>query len=562
MTTTDVAPSAGSSVPEPPEARGLASAVTTTDHKQIALLTIGTALVMFAISGALALLMRAQLAQPGQTIVSSHLYSELFTMHGSGMIFLVITPIAVGMGVYLVPLQVGAPAIAAPRAALLGYWLYLCGAVTMYSGFFTGGGAADAGWYSYLPLADRTYSPGPGQSLWIVGAFLSTSGMILLAGATLWTAMRHRAPGMTLLRMPVFTWAMVVTDLMTISAFPSLLAALSLMAAGQVNPAIFDHNVWNIAYQNLFWFYGHPVVYVMFFPFMGAVAETLAVFAGRRYVAYTWTVGSLLSFAALSMSVWGHHLFVSGQSANDYYSLTTIALTVPAGIEYFGFLSTIAFGRLVYRTPMLFALAFIPQFLIGGLTGVMLGTPVIDYHVNGTYFVVAHFHYTLFAGSVFGMFAGLYLWWPKATGFMLGEGLGKMHFWLMVLGTNLTFLPMFAVGYLGMPRRVATYPSSPVINDLNLLESIGAGILAVAMIVFAVNVVRSTRRRTPAGPDPWGGHTLEWATTSPPPRFNFLAIPPIHGFAPLFDLRQRVDAGKESPGSPSEEVSQPGPGPA
>lgn len=541
MTATEIVPPPGGPLPAPLEARGLAAAVTTTDHKRIGLLTVGTALVFFAISGALALVMRAQLAQPDQTIVSPHLYSELFTMHGSGMIFMVITPLAIGIGVYLVPLQVGAPAIAAPRMALLGYWLYLCGALTMFSGFLTGGGAADTGWYAYLPLADKANTPGPGQPLWIVGAFLSVSGMILLAGTTLWTAMRHRAPGMTLMRMPIFAWSMVVTNMMTIAAFPSLLAALSLMAAGQMDPSIFNHNVWNIAYQNLFWFYGHPVVYVMFFPFVGAVAESLATFAGRRYVAYPWTVASLMSFAALSMAVWGHHLFVSGQSANDYYSLTTIALSVPAGIEYFGFLSTIVFGRLVYTTSMLFALAFIPQFLIGGLTGIMLGTPVIDYHVNGSYFVVAHFHYTLFAGSVFGFFAGLYMWWPKATGFRLGEGLGKLHFWLMVVGTNLTFLPMFAVGYLGMPRRVATYPSSPAINDLNLVESIGAGILAVAMIVFAVNIVRSTRRRIPAGSDPWGGHSLEWATTSPPPRFNFTAIPPIHGFAPLFDLREEAE---------------------
>jgi cytochrome c oxidase subunit 1 len=313
---------------------------------------------------------------------------------------------------------------------------------------------------------------------------------------------------------------------------------MALLAGGRMDPAIFNDNVVNVAYQNLFWFYGHPVVYVMFFPFVGAVAEVLATFSGRRYVGYKPTVASLMAFAALSMAVWGHHLFVSGQSANDYYSLTSIALSVPAGVEYFGFLATIIGGRLVYTTSMLFALAFIPQFLIGGLTGIMLATPVIDYHVNGSYFVVAHFHYTLFAGSVFGLFAGIYFWWPKATGTMLGEGLGKLHFWLMVVGTNVTFLPMFGSGFLGMPRRVATYAPSPTIDVLNLISSIGAAILAGAMIVFAVNVVRSVRRRIPAPTDPWGGHTLEWATISPPPRFNFVSIPPIRSYAPLFDLRR------------------------
>jgi cytochrome c oxidase subunit 1 len=530
------------------EARGIAGALTTTDHKKIGMLTVGTALVLFALMGGLALVMRAQLAQPDQSIVSPHLYSELFTIHGSGMIYLVITPIALGIGVYLVPLQVGAPAIAAPRLTLLGFWLYVAGAVSILSGFLVGGGAADDGWYSYTPLADSVYSPGQGESLWIVGVFLAALGMILLAFTTLWTAMRHRAPAMTLLRMPIFTWSMVVTCMMTIAAFPSLLVAMAILAGGRSDPSMFNSDMVNVAYQNLFWFYGHPVVYVMFFPFVGAVAEVLSTFSGRRYVGYMPTVASLMAFAALSMAVWGHHLFVSGQSANDYYSLTSMLLSVPAGIEYFGFLSTIIGGRLVYTTSMMFALAFIPQFLVGGLSGIMLATPVIDYHVNGSYFVVAHFHYTLFAGSVFGFFAGLYLWWPKATGFMLDERLGKLHFWLMVIGTNVTFLPMFAVGYLGMPRRVATYPASEGIGTLNLVESIGAGILALAMIVFAINVVRSTRRKVQAPSDPWGGHTLEWATTSPPPRFNYLAIPPISGFAPLFDLREKASSSEEDRG--------------
>jgi cytochrome c oxidase subunit 1 len=453
------------------------------------------------------------------------------------MIYLVVTPLALGLGLYLVPLQVGAPRIAAPRTALFGYWLYAGSAITLLASFLVGGGAGRDGWFAYTPLSDSTYSPGDGQSLWIVAVFVSGAGMMLISWSILWTALRQRAPGMTLLRMPVFTWSMIATCLMVVASFPALLASMGFQAMGRVDPSLFNgSNVWNIGYQNMFWFYGHPVVYVMFFPFVGCVAEVLATMAGRKYVGYKPTVVSLLVFAALSMSVWGHHLFASGQVDNDYYSSTSIILSVPAGLEYFGFLATLIGGRLVFPTPMLFALAFIPQFLIGGLTGVMLGTPPIDYHVNDSFFVVAHFHYTLFAGSVFGFFAGLYFWFPKATGFMFDDRLGKLHFWSMAVGTNVTFLPMFALGYMGMPRRVVTYP--PNLAWLNLLSSCGAAVLGLSMLFFVVNMVVSLRRRVPAPADPWGGQTLEWATSSPPPKFNFLALPPVTSYAPLHDLRR------------------------
>jgi cytochrome c oxidase subunit 1 len=376
------------------------------------------------------------------------------------------------------------------------------------------------------------------MDLWILGVFLSGLGMLLMGATVLWTALRMRAPGMTLLRMPVFTWSMVVTCLLVIASFPSLLAAMVLLGVGRADPSVVSGNTWTIGYQQLFWFYGHPVVYVMFFPFVGAVSEVLATFSGRRYVGYKPTVLSLLAFAALSMSVWGHHMFTTGEASNNYYSLTSITLSLPAGVEYFGFLATIVGGRLRYPTAMLFALAFIPQFLIGGLSGIMLGTSVVDYHVEDSFFVVAHFHYTLFAGSVFGFFAGLYFWFPKATGIMLNERLGKLHFWLMVIGTNVTFLPMFGLGFLGMPRRVATYPANPGFSTLNLISSCGAAVLSLALMVFLLNLMRSVRSRVPAPADPWDGQTLEWATTSPPPRFNFTAIPPISSYAPLLDLRR------------------------
>ncbi|MFR0357339.1 cytochrome c oxidase subunit I [Streptomyces sediminimaris] len=523
-------------------AGGRLTSLTSTDHKRIGLLIIGTALVLMSLVGVLALLMRSQLAQPGETFIDAHLYNQLFTMHGSGMIYMVMTPIALGLGVYLVPLQLGAPGIAMPRITLMGYWLYVCGAAVMMSGFATTEGAHPDGWFSYPPLADSQHSPSVGSDLWIVGVFLSAVGMILIGWTVLWTVLRKRAPGMTMLRMPVFSWSMVATCLMVVGSFPALLAALVMLAVGRVDPAVFTSNVWNIGYQHIFWFYGHPVVYVMFFPYMAAVGEVLAVFSQRRYFAYKGTVMALLTFAALSMSVWGHHMFATGQAANNYYSLTSIALLMPAGIEYFALVGTILGGRLVFRTPMLFALAFIPQFLIGGLSGIMVGTPVIDYHVTDSYFVVAHLHYVLFAGSAFGLFAAIYYWFPKATGCLLREGLGKVHFWLLVIGTNLTFLPMFGLGYLGMPRRISSYTAVDGWGWLNLLSSCGAGVLALAMVVFMFNVLESLRSRRPAGDDPWNGQTLEWTTSSPPSEVNFTPehpLIPINSYAPLLDLKQQ-----------------------
>jgi cytochrome c oxidase subunit 1 len=509
-----------------------------TDHKRIGLMTVGTGIVLLFAMGFLALIMRAQLAQPDQSFLSPQEYNQIMTTHGTGMISLVIVPIAIGMGVYVVPLQVGSPMIAAPRTTLLGYWLYVFGAGALLWGTGTTTGAAN-GWWSYLPLSDSRYSPGWGMDLWIVGVFLAAVGMMLESGAVLWTLLRMRAPGMTMMRLPVFCWTQVVTSFMVIPAFTSELAALGVLIASRIDPG-FVNNTWTLVYQNLFWFYGHPVVYVMFFPYVGCVMESLATFTGRRFFAYPGTVLSLTAFSALSMSVWGHHMFATGQNTNDYFSLTSIMLIMPAGIEYFGMLGTLLGARLRYSTPMLFALAFIPQFLVGGLSGIMVATPSIDYQANDSFFVVAHFHYTLFAGSVFGLFAGIYFWFPKATGIMLSEGLGRLNFVLMVIGTNVTFGPMFALGLIGMPRRIASYPPSAGFTTLNLISSIGAGIIGLAMLAFAYNVYHSVRRRRPAPPNPWQAHTLEWATSSPPPRFNFsreYPIPKITSYAPLLDLR-------------------------
>lgn len=519
---------------------GMVGAMTSTDNKVIGLMMLGTAVVLFFVFGAMALVMRTQLAQPNEYLVSPHIYNEMFTMHGSGMIFLVITPMALGLGVYLAPLHIGAPGIAMPRVTLFGYWLYVCGAFTMLSGFGMGGGSAEAGWFEYTPLSTSTYTPGAGTSFWVAGVFMVAVAMLIIAATTLWTILRMRAPGMTLFRMPLFVWTQVITNLLVIMGFPSLIAACVVLGIGRMDPGVFASNTWNITYENLFWFFGHPVVYIMFFPFTGSIMEVIATFAGRPFVDYKIAAFSLLAFAAGSMSVWGHHLLATGQVSTNYFTFTTILLSVPAGAEYFGFLSTLIRGKIRFNTPMLFALAFIPQFLIGGLTGIMLGTPIIDYMMNDSFFVIGHFHYTLFAGSFFGFMAAVYFWFPKATGVMLSESLGKVHFWLLVVGTNTTFMPMFALGFEGMPRRIQTYPASDHFGTLNLISTIGAFIIAAAMIVFVVNVVRSLVKKVPAPADPWGGHTLEWATTSPPPRFNFVSLPPITSYAPLFDLREKA----------------------
>lgn len=512
--------------------------LTSTDHKKIGLLILGTALTLFYVFGALAMTMRVQLARPGQHLLSSQLYNEIMTLHGTGMIALVVTPLALGLGVYLIPLQIGAPAIAAPRATLLGYWLYVAGAITLILSAAVPDGAAD-GWWGYTPLSNSVYSPGAGMNLWLIGVTLAAVGMMTLSATVAWTLLTRRAPGVTMMRIPIFAWAMLATCLMGVTAFPSLLSAMALLAVERIAPGTVNSNFWNVLYEHLFWFYGHPVVYIMFFPFIGAVAEVVATFAGRRFFGYKGTALALLVFAAGSMAVWGHHMFTSGQVVNDYYSVTSNFLAIPAGVEYFGLLATLVGARLRYTTPMLFALAFIPQFLIGGLSGILVADPAIDYQVNNSYFVVAHFHYTLLAGSIFGFFAAVYFWLPKATGIRYSERLGRLHFVLMVIGTNLTFLPMFGLGILGMPRRVATYQPSPGLDTLNLISSIGAFIIGLSVLVLVFNLYASGRRQVPAGPDPWHGQTLEWATSSPPPLYNFNAtypVPQVRSYAPLLDL--------------------------
>jgi cytochrome c oxidase subunit I len=520
--------------------RGLASLVGTTDHKRLAGLIAVTAGVYFLGGGILALLMRTELAQPGMQIMGHDAYNQMFSIHGSAMIYLFMTPVALAVGVYLVPLQVGAAEMSGTRWALAAYWAYALGGLMMFSGFLTDHGAARAGWFAYTPLSLSRFTPGVGQNLWTVSVILATGASMVWAACILATIARRRAPGMTMLRLPPFTWSQVATVLMVLFSFPAVIAAMVLLLADRMGNHVYGGGEPGaILYQHLFWFYGHPVVYVMFFPFVGAVLEVIATFSRKRVFGYKPMVASLLLFTALSMSVWAHHMFTTSQVANKYFSLTSTALLVPAGIEYFDMVATLIGGSILLRTPMLFALGFVIHFLIGGLTGIFVASPPLDYHVHDSYFVVAHFHYTIFGGSVFGLFAAAYYWLPKLTGYMLNERLGKLHFWLTVIGMNVTFLPMFWLGYDGMARRIADYPPYAGWETVNTIETVGAFVIALSVLVFVVNLVVSLRNaRIPAGPDPWEGHTLEWAAGSPPPRHNFDALPPIRSYAPLLDLRE------------------------
>jgi cytochrome c oxidase subunit 1 len=535
-----------------PRTPGWIGALASTDHKRLAVNMMVASFVYFLGGGVMALLMRVQLAQPATHFVGYASYEALFTMHGSTMIYLFVTPMAIAMSVYLVPLQIGAAGLSGMRFALAGFWMWISGGIIMQSGWLTQEGPGHAGWFAYVPLSNAAWTPGVGQDMWTLGVILAALGLILVAACVLVTVVRRRAPGMALLRMPVFTWTGLVSVLMVVGAFPVLVVVMCLLFAERWGAHIFTGFSGSIDYQDMFWFFGHPVVYVMFFPYLGAAAEAIAVGAHKRWFGYKAFVASMMAFSALSMAVWSHHMFTTGGVTNQYFAFTSTLLVVPAGIEYFDMIATLIGGSIVLRTSMLFALGFFLQFLIGGLTGIFVASPVLDYQVHQTYFLIAHFHYTLFAGSVFGFFAGVYHWFPKLTGARLREGLGKLHWAVLTIGTNMTFGPMFFLGEKGMTRRIAEYPEDPQWGTLNLVESIGAGIIALGILIFVANVGVSLRRREEAGDDPWLGHTLEWATSSPPPAHNFdRPLPPIRSYAPLMDWREQA---VEEHGEPMERV--------
>jgi cytochrome c oxidase subunit 1 len=521
---------------------GLYEWLTTTDHKKIGILYLVNSFVFFFIGGIFALLVRTELARPGLQILHDELlYNQLFTMHGTVMIFLFIIPVLVGFGNYVVPLQIGAPDMAFPRINALSFWMLPLAGVLLLLGFLTGG-AAQAGWTSYAPLSeDRLLSStGPGQDLWIMALVLIGTSSILGGINFLVTIFKMRAPGMTLFRMPILVWTVLVTSVLVVMATPVLASALIMLFIDRnYGGHFFDPSTGGsaILWQNVFWFYSHPAVYIMVLPAMGMISEILPVFSRKPLFGYKAFVFATAGIGALGFSVWAHHMFTTGQVFLPFFSLMTFFIAVPTGVKMFNWIFTLFRGKLTFSTPLLFALGFLSMFLIGGINGAFSAAVPVDFALQDTYWVVAHLHYVLFGGSVFGVMAGLYYWFPKMTGRMLNEGLGKTQFVLMFVGFNMTFFPMHQLGLAGMPRRIADYASDAGWNDLNLLATVGGFMIAASMIPLLWNVFISLRAGKIAGDDPWEGNTLEWATSSPPPPYNFDRLPEIRSERPLFDVR-------------------------
>ncbi|HTJ32707.1 MAG TPA: cytochrome c oxidase subunit I [Dactylosporangium sp.] len=511
----------------------------TTDAKQIGVLYLVTSFGFFIVGGLLALLMRAELARPGLQFLSTEQYNQLFTMHGTIMLLLFATPLVFGFGNYLVPLQIGAADVAFPRLNALAYWLYLTGGLVTIGGFASPGGAADFGWFAYAPLNAQINSPGVGADLWIMGLAVSGAGTVIGAVNMITTVITLRAPGMTMFRMPILTWNTFVTALMVLLAFPVLTAALLVLEADRkLGAHVFDaDNGGALLWQHLFWFFGHPEVYIVALPFFGIVTEILPVFSRRPVFGYKGLVSATIAIAVLSMSVWAHHMFVTGNVLLPFFSFLSYLIAVPTGIKFFNWIGTMWRGQLTFPTPMLWSIGFLVTFLFGGLSGVLLASPPMDFHVSDTYFVVAHMHYVLFGTIVFAAFAGLYFWFPKITGRMLDERLGKLHFWLTFVGFHTTFLVQHWLGTKGMPRRYADYLPTDGFTVYNTISSIGSLILGVAMVPLLYNLWSSYRfGRRVEGNDPWGyTNSLEWATTCPPPRHNFTRLPRIRSSRPVFD---------------------------
>jgi cytochrome c oxidase subunit 1 len=529
----------------PHRASGLVGWVTTTDHKRIGVFYMVCAFGFFLVGGVLALLMRAELAQPGQDLVSQSTYNQLFTMHGSIMMFLFAVPMAFGLANFLVPLQIGAPDMAFPRLNALSFWLFLGGGLMMVSSFLTSQGAPAFGWTAYAPLSDAIRSPGAGADLWIISLIITGVGTILTAVNLITTIVCLRAPGMVMFRMPIFTWNILVVSVMVILAFPVLTSGLSLLWADRhLGSHFFEPATGGVPvlWQHLFWFFGHPEVYIIALPFFGVVTEIIPVFSRKPLFGYRGFVFATLAIAALSTGVWAHHMFATGAVNLPFFSGMTFLIAVPTGVKMFNWIGTMWRGHLRFDTPMLFCVGFLVVFLIGGLTGPMIASTPFNLAVTDTYFIVAHMHYVLFGTAAFGFFAGLYFWYPKFTGRLLDERLGKLSFWLMFIGFNLTFWVQHVLGLRGMPRRVSDYAPGTGWETLNLLSSVGSAILALSMMVLLVNLWRTWKHGTPSGDDPWGGYSLEWATSSPPPEHNFHSLPPIRSERPVFDARQQAKA--------------------
>ncbi len=522
--------------------RQILRTLTATDHKVIGNLYLATSFGFFLFGGVLALIIRAELTEPGLQIVENpEQFNQLFTMHGTIMLLLFATPLFAGFANALVPLQIGSPDVSFPRLNMLAYWMYLFGGLITVAGFLTPSGAASFGWFAYAPLSTATFSPGPGGDLWVFGLALAGFGTILGAVNLITTILAMRAPGMTMFRMPMFTWSVLITSIMVLTVFPVLAAALFGLAADRrFGAQVFDpENGGAVLWQHLFWFFGHPEVYIIALPFFGIISEVVPVFSRKPLFGYKTMVLATIAIAALSTAVWAHHMYATGQVSLPFFAIMSMLIAVPTGVKFFNWIGTMWQGQLTFSTPLLFSLGFIVTFLFGGLTGVILASPPLDFVVTDTYFIVAHFHYTVFGTVVFAMFAGLYFWWPKLTGRMLDERIGKVHFVMLFVGFHTTFLIQHYLGVRGMTRRYADYLPEDGFTLGNQISSVGALILGASTLPFLYNVY-ITWRRAPrvVVDDPWGyGASLEWATSCPPPRHNFVSLPRIRSERPVFDLR-------------------------
>jgi cytochrome c oxidase subunit I len=541
MSEAPVASETVDSISKVEEYKGLYSWVASVDHKQIGILYLIFTVVFLLLGGMEALLLRIQLAQPANDFLSPQAYNQIFTMHGTTMIFLVVMPMLIGLATYLVPLMIGARDMAFPRLNALSFWLLVFGGLLLNFSFITQGGAPDVGWFSYAPLSEKPFSSTTGTDYWALGLLVAGIGTVASGINLIATILTLRAKGLTIRRLPLFVWMVLVNSFLIILALSILNATLAMLLADRLLGAHFFKPSTGgsaVLWQHLFWAFGHPEVYIMVLPAFGILSEVIPVFSRKPIFGYEFVAGSTVAIGLLSFGVWAHHMFTVGLGhvLDSFFGIASMLIAIPTGVKIFNWIATMWGGSIRFTTAMLFAVAFLVQFTIGGLSGVHFAVVPIDWQTTDTYYVVAHFHYVLFGGTFFGIMAGIYYWFPKMTGRMLSEGLGKIHFWLMLVGFNLTFFVQHILGLIGMPRRVFTYPDLPHWGTLNLVSTIGAFILALSVLVFIWNVIASLRNGKPAGDNPWGAWTLEWATTSPPPVHNFDRLPPIRGRRPLWDF--------------------------
>ncbi|HEU4643048.1 MAG TPA: cytochrome c oxidase subunit I [Gemmatimonadaceae bacterium] len=518
--------------------------LTSVDHKSIALRYIVTAFIFFLLAGINAGIMRLQLARPDNHIVGPDLYNQLFTVHGSTMMFLFAVPIMTAMGLYFVPLMVGTRNVAFPRLNNFGYYTYLTGGLLLWIGFLLNIGP-DTGWFSYVPLAGPEFSPGKRVDIWAQMITFTEIAAMVTAVEIIVTAFKQRAPGMSLGRVPLFVWAEVITAFMIIFAMPAVMLDSSYLAIDRLVGTHFFNPAEGgdvLLHQHLFWFFGHPEVYIIFIPALGMVSSIVETFARRPIFGHTAMVLSMIATGFVAFGLWVHHMFATSipQLGESFFTAASVMIAIPSGVQIFCWIATLWSGRPRLRVPLLWVIGFVILFVIGGLTGVMIASVPFDLQVHDTYFIVAHFHYVLIGGAVFPLFGAFYYWYPKLTGRMLGETLGQWNFWLFFIGFNITFFPMHLLGLEGMPRRVYTYPAGMGWGGLNLLASLGAPLIIASVAVFLVNVWRSRRHGAVAGENPWDAPTLEWATSSPPASYGFAHIPVVHGRTPLWETRDEL----------------------